>query len=136
MFTYFIYIYLCKPIGNCFSQALVKKLLKRDIPGWVNRMANIGQCCSCLLPDSLTGKAPVNNGKGSDSGSSGYAAYKQAPVSSNFKAFAGSGVTLGASNDDSSRHRYSRVTSQEEPIDERREKMARAAAARLGSSNI
>jgi len=37
---------------NCFAAAFVKKLNNRDIPAWINRMAEIGQYCSCLLPSS------------------------------------------------------------------------------------
>jgi len=38
---------------NCFSDAFVKKLVNKEIPSFVNRMANIGEYCSCLLPSSI-----------------------------------------------------------------------------------
>ena len=50
--------------NNCnhFAQALVWKLLQKPIPIWINRLANLGACCSCLIPKQLLGNgAPVNN---------------------------------------------------------------------------
>ena len=36
---------------NSFSSALCKALLKKDVyPAYVNRLANLGSCCSCLWP--------------------------------------------------------------------------------------
>lgn len=38
---------------NHFTNDICFKLTKRPVPGWVNRLANIGAVCSCLLPESL-----------------------------------------------------------------------------------
>lgn len=46
---------------NCFAEALVQKLLGKSIPGYVNRMAEIGSYFSCLLPPSITNQAPVDS---------------------------------------------------------------------------
>ncbi|KAK4257364.1 hypothetical protein QN277_006961 [Acacia crassicarpa] len=32
---------------------LSRRLTGKRIPGWVNRLANLGALCSCLLPESL-----------------------------------------------------------------------------------
>lgn len=38
---------------NHFTNDLCMKLTKRAMPAWVNRLANLGALCSCLLPESL-----------------------------------------------------------------------------------
>eukprot|EP00947_MAST-08B_sp_MAST-8B-sp1_P004521 g4521.t1 len=36
---------------NSFSRALSRAILKKDaMPGWINRLANLGSCFSCLWP--------------------------------------------------------------------------------------
>lgn len=62
--------------NNCnhFANALVTRLLGREIPPFVNRMAYYGSFFACLLPDSATGAAPVDqggNGGGGGSASQG-----------------------------------------------------------------
>lgn len=49
--------------NNCnhFTRALVWHLLKKPIPGYINRLADMGACCSCLIPKQLLQNAPVNN---------------------------------------------------------------------------
>jgi len=60
--TYNLYKQNC----NHFSEALAKQILKGGLPGWVNRMATLGQMFSCLMPDDdAMGKAPVGGGSGS-----------------------------------------------------------------------
>jgi deubiquitinase DESI2 len=66
----------------------VQRLLNRSIPGFVNRLAGLGSMVSCLMPQALTGNAPVNR-EGQDSGtSSGSRMTASAP-------FSGPGVKLG-----------------------------------------
>eukprot|EP00542_Grammatophora_oceanica_P009325 CAMPEP_0194045602 /NCGR_PEP_ID=MMETSP0009_2-20130614/16886_1 /TAXON_ID=210454 /ORGANISM="Grammatophora oceanica, Strain CCMP 410" /LENGTH=281 /DNA_ID=CAMNT_0038690487 /DNA_START=6 /DNA_END=851 /DNA_ORIENTATION=+ len=99
---------------NSFSNAFVWKLLERRIPAHVNRLADIGVCCSCLLPRDLLDNAPVgdpssNNNNGS--ASSGFQAFPgtRNPTTSspsNKKQvapsiFSGAGHTLGGSNNNS-----------------------------------
>jgi len=49
---------------NSFSESFVLKLLNREIPGYVNRMAFWGSLFSCLLPQDMTGQAPVGDTAG------------------------------------------------------------------------
>ncbi len=53
---------------NTFADEFLQRLLGKESPPYVNRMASIGSFFSCLLPDSVTGKAPVTNGEVSSSG--------------------------------------------------------------------
>ena len=53
---------------NCFSNALCLALLGKPLPGYVNRLANIGSCFSCFIPKHMLGSSPVtssgNGGRG------------------------------------------------------------------------
>ena len=56
--------------NNCnhFAQALVWNLLQKPIPVWINRLANLGACCGCLIPKQLLGNgAPVNDNNNNNS---------------------------------------------------------------------
>ena len=78
---------------NSFAQEFIQRLTGKDIPPFVNRMATIGSYFSCLLPQSLTGEAPVTDSGGQSSSGSSYStatSVKPAP-------FVGSGIKLGAS---------------------------------------
>jgi hypothetical protein len=85
--------------NNCnhFANALVWKLLGRKIPPHINRLADLGVCCSCLLPKQLLeAGAPV--GDEASSNSSGFQvlgnrASRQATAKA--PSFAGSGARLG-----------------------------------------
>jgi hypothetical protein len=44
---------------NHFCNALSWKLLRRPIPAYINRLANVGECCSCLLPKQLLDDSPI-----------------------------------------------------------------------------
>jgi len=74
---------------NHFANELSLRLLGKEIPAYVNRMAYYGSFFSCLLPDSATGAAPVDNGKGSSSSDES---------SSSFSGGAYSGVGGGRNN--------------------------------------
>ena len=53
---------------NHFANALVYTLLAKQIPTYVNRLANLGSFVSCLLPKKMLENAPVgdtNNGSSS-----------------------------------------------------------------------
>jgi hypothetical protein len=50
---------LVKRNCNHFCNALSWRLLRRPIPAYVNRLADIGNCCSCLLPSKLLEDSPV-----------------------------------------------------------------------------
>lgn len=129
---------------NHFANALVWRLLKRTIPGHVNRLANIGQCCSCLLPKKLLEESPVGpNGGGGSSGSGGgfqvYGRDKKNDSSSSTPAFSGAGNTLG-SQDSGSRVPLlgpwrGGGKKNDETLTDRREKARMAALARFEAQN-
>mmetsp|Transcript_19636 Transcript_19636/g.24769 ORF Transcript_19636/g.24769 Transcript_19636/m.24769 type:complete len:257 (-) Transcript_19636:60-830(-) len=90
----------CNSFANAFSWALLRKV----IPPHVNRLADLGNCCSCLLPKKLLENSPVND---SSSSSSGYQVYggqgrlsSSGPGKSEMmrNSFSGSGNTLGGSS--------------------------------------
>lgn len=120
---------------NHFSDALSRALLGTGIPGWVNRLASFGSCCSCLLPPDLQG--PSGTGSSSSAGD-------DIPLvaRSNFKAFGGTGHSLAADSADtalaspSSQQGKSRSVndSPADPVEERRRRAAAAALARLARS--
>lgn len=104
--------------NNCnhFANALVQRLLGREIPPFVNRMAFYGSFFACLLPDSATGAAPVDQGNGgnasqgsesSGSFSGGYVgrsssrlgASKTSTTVTTTSAFSGAGRKLGTASD-------------------------------------
>mmetsp|Transcript_13495 Transcript_13495/g.22163 ORF Transcript_13495/g.22163 Transcript_13495/m.22163 type:complete len:214 (-) Transcript_13495:103-744(-) len=96
---------------NHFSDAFVFAMLNVRIPGYVNRLANLGNMVSCLFPPSLLGQAPVGQSggdSGSNGGSSGYqvstpmsrrmgggAGAAPAGSSSSNQVFSRAGFTLG-----------------------------------------
>ena len=47
----------------------VQRLLNKSIPGYVNRLAGMGSMVSCLMPQALTGQAPINDNSGNTSNS-------------------------------------------------------------------
>jgi hypothetical protein len=49
-------------LRNCnhFADAFIQKLLQRDIPGYVNRLAFVGSMFTCLMPPSLLNENPVD----------------------------------------------------------------------------
>jgi hypothetical protein len=74
---------------NHFSDALCNKLLEKPIPGYVNRLANLGGMVSCLLPPTLTGQAPVDQQQPMPYGTSNRTSTIETPM------FSGKGFTLG-----------------------------------------
>jgi hypothetical protein len=61
---------------NSFAESFVFKLLNKEVPAYVNRMAFWGSLFSCLLPQEMTGQAPVGDtSSSSSSSSSGGGAY-------------------------------------------------------------
>lgn len=81
------------------------RLVGKEIPGWVNRMANIGSYFSCLLPDQTANSAPVDANTSSASSSSssysnsysnaGYSRVSQSSASAPMSSFSGAGRKLG-----------------------------------------
>mmetsp|Transcript_12610 Transcript_12610/g.21365 ORF Transcript_12610/g.21365 Transcript_12610/m.21365 type:complete len:245 (+) Transcript_12610:113-847(+) len=133
---------LIKRNCNHFANALVWRLLRRTIPGHVNRLANIGQCCSCLLPKKLLEESPVGPNSGGGGSGGGFEVYgrdskKNDSIST--PAFSGSGVTLGSQDSGS---RVPLLGSwrgggkkKDETLTDRREKARMAALARFEAKN-
>ena len=50
-------------LRNCnhFADAFIQRLLQKDIPGYVNRLAYVGSMFSCLMPPSLLDQNPVDS---------------------------------------------------------------------------
>mmetsp|Transcript_22894 Transcript_22894/g.48708 ORF Transcript_22894/g.48708 Transcript_22894/m.48708 type:complete len:244 (-) Transcript_22894:103-834(-) len=122
---------------NHFCNALVWQLLRKPIPAHVNRLANIGDCCSCLLPkEMLSSNSPVGTTGGSDnqpSSSFGSAPYRspmnRGTTGSGVSAFAGTGYSLNGGSSASSSSSTS--LGAQPDLTDRREKARKAALARL-----
>jgi deubiquitinase DESI2 len=83
---------------NHFANGLVWRLLRRTIPPYVNRWADLAMCCSCLLPKKMLGEAPVGGGTGGGSPSSSFLTPTKASMqrgSGSISAFSGKGQSLG-----------------------------------------
>lgn len=103
---------------NCFANALAIRLLGYGIPGYVNRLADLGAMVSCLLPPTLTGQSPV--GDTSD---------RQKLLTASTTPFAGSGFKVGgtaAAMGD---------TAESAGLNDRRERVRAAALNRMQSTS-
>jgi deubiquitinase DESI2 len=136
---------------NHFANALSWALLGRTIPAHVNRLADIGVCCSCLLPKDLLEHAPVgdttaDSGSGSGftsfggGGGGGSASTRASSLKKVAPAFTGLGSKLGSSNEAKSSGGLFRLAgggannnskSGGDDLVDRREKARKAALARL-----
>lgn len=119
---------------NSFANAFCWALLRKTIPSHVNRLADIGSFCSCLLPKKMLEGAPV--GDTTSSGNSGFqvsgghgriSSFTPGKVEMVRPAFSGVGKTLGSSSDSGIRERRSNS----DELTDRREKARMAALARL-----
>jgi deubiquitinase DESI2 len=131
--------------NNCnhFASALCLKLLHKPLPGYINRLADIGNCCSCLIPkrlleqeapvtesgaspsSSFLVRAPMNRGGGGDGASLAVVAATTA--------FSGTGSKLGGGSSSSTNNSSSKAssTTPTDSLTDRREKARAAALARL-----
>jgi len=86
---------------NSFADAFCQKLVNRPIPGFVNRLANLGSYFECLMPDQLKnaqGPGSTNNQSSTNamhSSGTQYGGSRQQAAYTN--SFAGSGNKLGGS---------------------------------------
>ena len=94
---------------NHFATKLIWKLTGQQAPGYVNRIADVGACCACLLPRHMLENAPVgdpdanNTQNGSSFGSSGVISRgPSAPQTNTIRAFTGAGSKLGGTSSSSS----------------------------------
>ena len=103
---------LVKRNCNHFCNALSWRLLRRPIPAYVNRWADIGNCCSCLLPKKLLEDSPVGGSDSSSSGTAGSPSFvvptrasmnrsRGAGGAASSFAFSGKGHSLSGQNTDS-----------------------------------
>lgn len=147
---------LVKRNCNSFCNALSWRLLRRPIPAYVNRLADIGNCCSCLLPAKLLEDSPVGGEPGAQQSSSSFVVPTRASMNRGGTtaslAFSGTGHSLGgqstvstASSSSESEGLLSRFTRRNTPsqsastgsssgnddLIDRREKARLAALARL-----
>lgn len=98
-------------LKNCnhFASAICWELLGKAIPGYVNRLADLGGCCKCLIPQQMLESAPVGHegGGGSTTSDSGFHVHRSASSSSGNsrlpppQAFSGHGSTLGGATSSS-----------------------------------
>lgn len=128
---------------NHFANALCWALMRKQIPAYVNRLADLGVCCSCLLPKQMLEDAPVGG-----SGASPFAVPTNAMQrgSNNTQAFTGAGHSMAGAATKTTESEgllsrwgtsssSSKVASSPPPADDvlkdRREKAREAALARL-----
>lgn len=139
---------------NSFANALVWALLRRTIPPHVNRLADIGSYCSCLIPKQMLKAAPVGDtptstssgfqvsgGRGRVSTSSGHPSKSEMS-----RAFSGPGNALGSSSTVRTGTSVNSILGRDnsssnkgfDDLTDRREKARKAALARMernGNSN-
>ena len=122
---------------NHFSNALVWKLCRKQIPNYVNRIAYFSKLCSCLLPKSLIEDSPVGGSKQSESSSflvpTHASMNRGAKVSNNSnstQAFTGKGYSLSDNNKSGFSSRFANTD-----MTDRRERARKAALARLEKNN-
>lgn len=128
---------------NHFANALSWRLLNRQIPGCVNRLADIGVCCSCFLPRSMIEHAPVGDpsGAGFSSGGGGGRTYSASKKQTAPAVFTGSGAKLGGSSSGGGggggllSSLRSGSTARQDDLTDRREKARMAALARMERGN-
>lgn len=118
---------LIKRNCNHFCNALVWRLLRRPIPGYVNRLATVGDCCSCLLPKEMLGDSPVGgSNENNQAPGSAYMNRGDGGASARMNAFSGKGYSLGGGGS------ITPSSSSSQPdLTDRRERARKAALARL-----
>jgi len=94
--------HLLKRNCNHFANALCWALLRKTIPAHVNRLAEIGVCCGCLLPKKMLEDSPVHapGDTSSSTGGGGGGRFQMFGTARNTSApgpaFTGSGMKLGS----------------------------------------
>ncbi|KAL3944408.1 MAG: hypothetical protein SGBAC_001532 [Bacillariaceae sp.] len=127
---------LVKRNCNHFCNALVWKLLKIRLPGYVNRWADLGNCCSCLLPKHILEDSPVGGSGNKSDGSSSFlvptsASMNRGKVAPTSQTFSGTGHSLGGGDESNSSGWTKSSSSTKDDLTDRREKARKAALARL-----
>ena len=128
---------------NHFCNALVWRLLNRQIPSYINRWADLGNCCSCLLPKQMLEDSPVagSGNRNSSSSSSSFmvptAASMNRGNAQQQPSFSGKGHSLGGNSTGETEGLLSKWSSKSsgqktgDDLVDRREKARKAALARL-----
>jgi len=128
---------------NHFANALCWKLLRKTLPGHVNRLADIGMCCSCLLPKKLLENAPVGDPNAPAMGNTTSSGFMVRPgiraitaqSTTTQPVFTGTGAKLGSASETERQGLLSSWSSKKEEsqddLTDRREKARKAALARL-----
>jgi hypothetical protein len=80
---------------NSFANELCRSLINKSCPGYVNRLARLGNCFRCCLPDDLTGTSPVNDPSHASNGGGQYGGRSKSVKK---RSFAGAGQTLGSNS--------------------------------------
>lgn len=132
--------HLVKKNCNHFCNALVWRLLRQPIPAYVNRWADLGNCCSCLLPKKLLEDSPVGGGEKSNQSfvvPTGASMNRGAAAS----AFTGTGQSLGGASTTAAKSesegllskwtRPSHAAQTKDDLTDRRDKARKAALARF-----
>ncbi|ETW08849.1 hypothetical protein, variant [Aphanomyces invadans] len=109
---------------NTFANEACLRLVGQPIPAYINRIAYLGSCFSCLIPKQLTGEAPV---QGSDAMFGGFS-HASSYGTTSVPVFAGQGLALN-SNSSPSASLLASTDENNEAI--RREKRVAAALKRL-----
>lgn len=140
-------------LKNCnhFAESFCKELLGKSIPGYVNRLADLGGCVKCLIPRQMLEAAPVGHESGNNL-DAGFHVHKSSSSGAttgvkSSQMFSGRGNTLGSSSDDNVEHgdkgsghfsslgalkmRTNSKPSLEEDINLKRERSRKAALARF-----
>jgi len=111
---------------NHFCNALVYQLLRTPIPAYINRIAAVGDCCSCILPKEMLGDSPVGGSNTPPSSSMSSfptrGSMNRGGTSMTMNAFSGKGHSLSGGS--------SSKSAQPDLMD-RREKARKAALARF-----
>jgi deubiquitinase DESI2 len=112
---------------NHFASTLCLKLVRKSTPSYINRLADIGNCLSCLIPKQFLQQAPVDKQTDDESkpfllkGPMNRGGPMQVTLGT--MAFSGTGTVLGG--------RGNSTVSNNDSLTDRREKARAAALARL-----
>jgi deubiquitinase DESI2 len=119
---------------NHFANAFCWKLVSKTIPPHLNRLADFGACCSCLIPSKMLESAPVTQPTGSAGSSSSYNSGFLVNEGSRAKSLSGAPSAFSGTGNRLVAPTASSMTSRAAPADDltdRREKARMAALSRL-----
>lgn len=115
---------------NHFSNSFALALLNKPIPSYINRIASIGNMCSCLIPKEFSAANQTSTGYLMQAPSVTGSIQRQ---TESHNAFSGSGMKLG-SGDNKGAFGFSSIEKVEDLTD-RRERARMAAISRLNQNS-